>query len=381
MRFVTKFYVVALLATCTLTYFAYELINRQSYPTPAPATEFAVPSGQGQEGQLTRVGSPESSISNAEAQDEKPVPSEEKSVTDKFKNRLVVLGDSSSSDSIYQKTSQGRVWTDLLCSNYECTREVYSHGSDSSIAVVDSHELELLDQKNLLPAEPLPDLAAQMDAFIAREKDRIAKLTDGAIEERRRNTIFVIQFGLWDVWRLIGRPEDVVQDSINRSIDTIFKQLGRLVDEFSPTDVKVLLMGAVDVTFLPAYTAADGDRQAIEVSERWNKELRRRTEEFKRCSIFLVDVQSFLVDQFRLRELWSNGYIENDEFGREGRIPWLNVRDACLDGTKKKMSSMSTSTCKDPEKYLFWDAMHFGPGAQKLLAADIYRDIKPLWLE
>lgn len=25
--------------------------------------------------------------------------------------------------------------------------------------------------------------------------------------------------------------------------------------------------------------------------------------------------------------------------------------------------------------------MHFGPGAQKLLAADIYKDIRPLWLE
>lgn len=220
--------------------------------------------------------------------------------------------------------------------------------------MVDSHELELLGQKNLLPSEPLPDITAQVDTFMTREKERAAGLTDGAIAERRQNTIFVIQFGLWDVWRLIGQPENVVQDSINRSIDTIFKQLARIVDEYTPTDVKVILMGAIDVTFLPAYTAANGDRQAIEVSEHWNAELRRRTEEFKRASIFLVDTQSFLVDQFRLRELWSNGYIESDEYGREGRVAWLNVRDACLDGTKKKMLFMSTSTCRSPEKYLFW---------------------------
>ncbi|KAI5281052.1 hypothetical protein KEM54_003420 [Ascosphaera aggregata] len=347
MRFVAKFYVVAFLTTCALIYFAYQLIDRQPLPRPSQQQH---PSPTEPTTTFGSLGSVDASQESHESQDS----SGEKIDRNDFRNRLVIFGDSSSDDSIFPSPSKGRVWTDLLCSQYDCVRERYSQASTSSIAFVDSHDLELLDQKYILPAPPLPDFSAQMDLFLKNERENVKHLTKRAIGERRQNTIFVVQFGLWDTWRLLGRSENEVKDSVSRTIDTIFKQLSRLVDEFDTTDVRIILMGGIDVTFLPAYTAADGHRQAIEVSEKWNEELRKRAENFRKCSIFLVDVQAFLVDQFRLRELWSNGYIENDEYAKDGRIPWLNVRDACSDESARRLFFLSGSTCRDPERYLFW---------------------------
>lgn len=127
MRFVTKFYVVALLATCTLTYFAYELINRQSYPVPAPAAEIAT--DQGQEGKATTFSSPPNSEGNDKPQDDKAQSPPEKSATNEFKNRLVVFGDSSSDDSIFPGPSTGKVWNNLLCSkvsHYDPTSQSFT---------------------------------------------------------------------------------------------------------------------------------------------------------------------------------------------------------------------------------------------------------------
>ncbi|KAI5307974.1 hypothetical protein KEM55_006901, partial [Ascosphaera atra] len=128
MRFIAKFYVVAILAAFAIIYFCYNLSNSQSVPAaPVPAqTPAAAPgtpqtyAGNTAPAEANDAAGKENAQKEESAQNDqkgsKPSPTPAATASTGFKNRFVVFGDSSSHDSLFTSPLRGRVWTDWFCS-------------------------------------------------------------------------------------------------------------------------------------------------------------------------------------------------------------------------------------------------------------------------
>lgn len=290
----------------------------------------------------------------------------------------------------------------------------------------------------------LPDLRTQIDRFELRERERVAGMTADMLQWRRRNTVFAVAFGMWDLWRLVevgaasnrsvnaevkidmtGEANGTVlaerkkqhemgeeqplekrasllqeqagqqaekraerkQDSpppnaemakVRRTVDALFGQISRLAAIFSPVPVRIIVLGAPDVTLLPAYdvsraSATTRHRHDIELPETWNAALWARAAEGlwasgtlgmadkmadkvtgkeAGSSVYVFNTTTFLAEQMRRYGVWLTGFDDTPEFERTGPV-WENVVEGCM-GKGGDGHDGEAKPCEKPERYLFW---------------------------
>ncbi|OJJ44030.1 hypothetical protein ASPZODRAFT_72471 [Penicilliopsis zonata CBS 506.65] len=311
-----------------------------------------------------------------------------------FQHRLVVFGDSWSDNDA--EGLPGFVWTDWLCSLYSCHHENMAQTVQSSSlsltsskgkyvgAVVDNSQLD--SSGSLLEGlykQPLADFGEQADQWLTAELNTFKGLSADAISERQNNTIVAVSFGVWDLWNLIGKDIDTAKQSAEASIATLMDQLTVVAERWGTNDMKVILTLAPDVTFLPAFEpTADRHKDTIQVFNHWNKKLRDSAQDWARGTVYLFDTNAFLLDVLRDWQLFAAGIEEENGLGKNEDPGWENVEDPCVQDTQKfRLMSSGSDQCDKPDKYLFWDEMHLGPSAHRLMGTEIFHGIEEMWLK
>ncbi|KAJ5160848.1 uncharacterized protein N7482_007852 [Penicillium canariense] len=315
-----------------------------------------------------------------------PLTSEKFRTATSFDQRLVVFGDSWSDNDTGDE--RGHVWTDQLCEMFSCHQENLAQTAKSALrgkyagSVVDNAELDLFGR---LSQTKLADFKGQLQQWLDAESASLAGLTEEQIRSRQERTIFVVSFGVWDIWSLVTKDYNTATGSVERRISTLVKQLNYLSERWgSGSDrLKVILTQTVDVTFLPGFTATGGDeyKDAVRILETWNKGLRQAAKEWDRGTIYLFDTNAFVMDRIRDWQLYAAGIEEENGLGKNRDPGWEDVENACVESESgfqvmmSKDKSKVKETCEHPDKYLFWNDMHLGPSAHRLMATEIYHGI------
>jgi hypothetical protein len=164
------------------------------------------------------------------------------------------------------------------------------------------HEASMSNLKYTIPLEVvelslLPDLAAQIQTYIALPPPK----------QPPTETIFVISYGIWDIYDFSRLDFLIAQNGTDRSIEDLFKQLDILYDHFtkhlySPDIVstsisadsvddaqklsiptfRVILPKVFDPTLLPGWvtlrpappapsSVAEQQKNAVYLTQRWNQ--------------------------------------------------------------------------------------------------------------
>ncbi|KAI9366983.1 hypothetical protein BJX61DRAFT_379424 [Aspergillus egyptiacus] len=307
--------------------------------------------------------------------------------TASFDRRLVVFGDTWS-DNNAKEIQGGTVWTDWLCSSFSCYLENLAQSARSLKgnyigSVVDNGELS--DIFLNLYKSPLADFKTQINQWLATETKVVLKMDDEAVHDRRNRTIIAVSFGVWDLWNVIGKDYESGTKSIDHSIEVIMEQLDLLSQNWGPDDLKIILTLAPDVTFLPAFRPL-GDqhisqyKEAVKLAEHWNSQLRGAAEQWGKGTIYLFDTAAFLTDLIRDRQLYAAGLEEANGLGKNEDPGWENVEDACVESSQQWIMTSEKKRCETPEKYLFWNEMHLGPSAHRIMGTEIFHGIEDMWL-
>lgn len=223
----------------------------------------------------------------------------------------------------------------------------------TSGAIVDNSELESFDD----PAWSMPpaDLNTQISRWVEKEKEAVKDLDPDQQFSRADHTMFSVSLGIWDLWRMVAHEVEDPKAAIQRNVQKLFDNLNDLASRATSNGIKVILLAPVDVTFLPAYgSRGEGThKDAIDLFDEWNGQVRNHTAAWERGTIFLVDTNAFLIDQIRERHLWVAGYIESEEYGKELGMAWEDVAHPCVGGQKNTTMGHGQA-CEAPEKILFW---------------------------
>lgn len=224
-------------------------------------------------------------------------------------------------------------------------------------AVVDNEELK---DRSRFSSSPLPDFKLQLDNWLLKEARASGDFSESRIKLRQTNTIFSVCFGVWDIWKLVGNGKlteearKEAKESVKRSIKSLFEQLKILSDQWSGQDTKVIITLAPDVSFFPSFKHIDVPHKDVaDIIETWNGEIKSRAKTYRDGTIYVLDLNVFLMDQLRERQLWVGGYINSEQFGQKG-MAWENVDQPCLGGGGATWSLWGKSVCDVPSKYLFW---------------------------
>ncbi|KAJ5585553.1 uncharacterized protein N7459_005353 [Penicillium hispanicum] len=316
-----------------------------------------------------------------------PLRSEHYTTAKTFSQRLVVFGDSWSDNETEE--AQGQVWTDQLCSMFSCHQENLAQTARSVLsgkyagAVVDNTELDVLSR---LSHKQPPDFKGQLQQWLDAESRSMEGLSEEQIRSRQERTIYVVSFGLWDIWSLVAKDYDKAAPSIDRRIQSIMKQLNKLSERWSSTELKVILTQTVDVTFLPAFvTTGDAYKNAVKILAYWNAKLREAAQPWDRGTIYLFDMNAFLLDRIRDWQLYAAGIEAESGLGSNRDPGWENVVDACVESDSGFQVMMSKDQreppCEHPDKYLFWNEMTLGQSAHRLMATEVYHGINGVLLK
>ncbi|KAI1952399.1 hypothetical protein LOZ62_001348 [Ophidiomyces ophidiicola] len=213
-------------------------------------------------------------------------------------------------------------------------------------SIVDNSELEALGMSSTRKQQER-DLGSRISEWLNREEKASLYMSTKKISVRKRRTMFVVSFGTWDLWKLAEQDIEMAQSSAERIVDKLFIHLNNLAIKWSTSDTK-----------------------------HWHERVRGYAEQWQHGSLFLLDANSFVIDQVRRRQLWVGGLINNEEFGKDG-VAWENVDEPCVNVTQLPPKQ---SHCSNPEKFLFWDSLHLGPAAQKSLATEVFHAVNGSWL-
>lgn len=229
--------------------------------------------------------------------------------------------------------------------------------------MVDNDELDLLGR---LSQTKLADFKTQLQRWLDAESPALEGLSEEQIHSRQERTIFIVSFGLWDVWSLVTNAKDYnsAVSSADRRIKTLVEQLDKLSERWGSTSLKVILMQTVDVTFLPGFMTSGGDeyKNAVRIVAEWNKRLRQAAEDWQRGVIYLFDTNAFVLDRIRDWQLYAAGIEEENGLGKNLDPGWENVSDACVEigSGLEVIKSKEEKMCEHPEKYLFWYVVNLG---------------------
>ncbi|PMD23864.1 hypothetical protein NA56DRAFT_657103 [Hyaloscypha hepaticicola] len=228
--------------------------------------------------------------------------------------RLVIFGDSWIDDTIEDgQEGKGRSWADYLCEEINCTSRLNfaasqpvgawpaypPTGAMTSNAI---HEAGMSKSTYTIPLEVaelslLPDLAAQIQTYIALPPPK----------QPPTETIFVVSYGIWDIYDFSRLDFPIAQNGTDRSIEELFKQLDILYNHFirnlyspdilgtlnsadsiddtqklSIPTFRIILPKVFDPTLLPGWvtlrpappapsSVAEQQKNAVYLTQRWNQ--------------------------------------------------------------------------------------------------------------
>lgn len=260
---------------------------------------------------------------------------------------------------------QNQDQTDNL--QFSCHQENLAQTARSALkvkdsgAVVDNDELDLFGR---LSQTRVPDFKSQLDQWLTAETTAMNALSEEKRRIRQDRTIFVISFGLWDVWSMRETEYEKAAESIESRIKKLTAQLDRLDEEWKKwgsSELRIIMTQTVDVTFLPAFSATGGEfKDAVRIVTEWNSKLKSEATEWKGAKaewLYMFDTNAFVMDRIRDWQLYASGIEDETGMGKNADPGWENVSQACQSsesGFRVMMSRKETTRCQHPEKYLFW---------------------------
>ena len=223
-------------------------------------------------------------------------------------------------------------------------------------SVVDNAELSSGCTLFGLYRSPVADFKHQVQKWVDNESAALLNSSEEGIRSRQNSTIFVVSFGVWDIWDLVGQDYNKAMASVDRSIDVLMGQLDVLSEGWNTNDFKVILTLTPDVTFLPAFKSTakknpNQQKDTVKIVQYWNDKLRAAAEQWKFGTIHLFDINEFMVGLIRDWQLIAEG-VEDERTGKED-TRWENVNEPCVT-TRRQWVTTSEQECENPEKYLFW---------------------------
>lgn len=220
-------------------------------------------------------------------------------------------------------------------------------------SVVDEVELHTIATDAVRSLEQLPDLRSQVDQWLAMELDGTSNESGPVV--RANDTIFVMSFVLWDIWKFHGLTSGDTKTSVSRSIDTIFQQLDRLAQYAGTTNLQILLMMSLDLTFLPAFDPSRNHKDMIEIVNDWNNKLKEKADAWNSKLIDVFDTNQFIKNQISSYQIFLAGLL--DEHGSSRPTSWDDVENPCIQTQQRSWIPFQfekQERCAHPEKYLFW---------------------------
>lgn len=251
--------------------------------------------------------------------------------------------------------------SDSFPRQFSCHQENLAQTASASLlwgryvgAVVDNdEEFGLLGR---LSQRRVADFKTQVQRWLEAES-QTKGLSKEDIRTRQDSTIFVVSFGVWDIWGLVAKKDyEHAVISVRRRIGTLMDQLNILSERWGSTELKVILTQTVDVTFLPAFrSVGEQYKDAVRIFEDWNKQLCVEVRDWDRGTIYLFDTNAFMMDRIRDWQLSAAG-IEVNELGQNLDPGWENVTGPCVESGMRVMMSKNKNKkqCEHPDKYLFW---------------------------
>jgi hypothetical protein len=199
--------------------------------------------------------------------------------------------------------------------------------------------------------------------WIETQKELERELPMEYVQATIDKTIFVIFFGLWDIWHASELETDEGLGVIERSIDLLVHRIGILAEYWGNNTLKIILPLSVDPTLLPGWrvrlhpeTNVRVQQNAVSLTQRWNENLEASAHKLRNAQIYLFDTNEFIADQIRDRQMYDWRVWDANGWGK--RTPMFEVVDAACLGSHDQQNSHVTnegeSRCRSPEKYLFW---------------------------
>lgn len=215
-------------------------------------------------------------------------------------------------------------------------------------------------------SSPLPDLADQITTYFSQPTPPAST-----------RTIYLISFGLWDIYSHAWLPRQEAYNATITSIEHLFMQIDRLASwhaNASVTDFEVVVPKLLDPTLLPGWmtlrprplspdSRAEQQRTAVFLTKEWNAAVEQGVEqlvkppppedikakedelrdanstsvdvpeetpepELKRM-VFLPDLSTHLLDNLRTHQLNTAGLSDASGLGKEPSL-YTSVSQPCL---------------------------------------------------
>ncbi|KAB5528050.1 hypothetical protein GE09DRAFT_975645 [Coniochaeta sp. 2T2.1] len=157
--------------------------------------------------------------------------------------RIVVFGENDvATPDPDQRHIQGRSWTERLCGELDCTSflslipkpddpsrvmastKLYATSVEQALNLTFENYGPGLDYNFMLDQFPIEwkvnDLTKQVDEFLSMKK----------LKHSPAETLWVLSFGMWDIWSLASEPLTVSKAIVDSVIDHIFVEIERLYE-------------------------------------------------------------------------------------------------------------------------------------------------------
>lgn len=202
------------------------------------------------------------------------------------------------------------------------------------------------------PSQRQADLKSQVEQWTVAQESR--QLSETAKQQRDESTVYVMQFGFWDIWSSANQDKETASYAIAESIDVIFSALDFLADSSEITPgLRVILTLAPDISFLPGYSRNNVEqRHAIALTDLWNTALTERAEHWGRGEIYLYDVNNFMLDHIRTHQMSVVGLSDSEGLGTQDPM-FEDVETACASVFETE-TALPGTVCQKPDDHLFW---------------------------
>ena len=207
----------------------------------------------------------------------------------------------------------------------------------------------------------MADLKTQVQQWLRFEKQQYA--TSRVSEIERNGTVFIIWVSLWDIWYYSEKEHSNAEYAVSKVMEVLFEQLDVIAENW-PTEMKVIIPEAVDITFLPGWHSiragtrtspqhVDVQKNAVGLVEQWNRALDQRATRWQGGSMYIYNTNEWLLDQVREQQL-SDAQLSDANGMGTLQNPWSNVRSGCKGTSKGKSDPRGEAQCSDPKTHLFW---------------------------
>ena len=216
--------------------------------------------------------------------------------------------------------------------------------------------------EKLQSKKPAADLPAQVREWAIQkaqdDHDAPSEGPDGAA----KRTIFVLEFGVWDIWQAVKENPDGAKDIVTSSIDIIFRSLDDIHEiqmersKNTTSTMMAVVPLVIDMTFLPGYTQDPRTMmRTVELIKLWNSQLTTKATEWRGGDLFLYDMNGFILDHIRARQMLTVNAVHSSKNGSDQPL-FANVATSC---TGHHINRTGTGTeakkiCSNPDDHLFW---------------------------